>query len=868
MQIITVVDQTAPLLILIEGDTADVSADYANIPPPAILVATDNCTTAVGLVYNQGQDNGPCAAQYNVTRTWTATDCAGNTTQVVQVITVNFTLTPGTIAANQSICTGAIPAPLTNTNAGSGYNTTTYRWEVKTDLNGTWSTIPGATGPTYTPGALTDTTFYRRFLVVTLPGNTICESVPSNVVAIIVSPATPVSVLITSLDLEVCSGESITFLATVTNGGVNPTYIWKKNGVTVATLTGTNLYTTGALVFPGDDNAVFTVEIIPGNDVTCPSPVPAISNGLEVQIIEVVLPVLTLSANQTLICPGETVNFTLMVTNAAFNSSLIIWEVNSMVVAQGIGLSTYSSSSLPNGAMVKATIIPLLHPCPAQATVMSNIIIITHKPLAVPSVSITASANPICPGSSVIFTATPVNGGISPSYQWMKNNITVGTNSPTYTDGNLQNGDVITVILTPSAEICPVPLTATATPVTITLYPSPVVTITGLASAYCQNAAAVVLAGTPAGGTFTIDGNAATQFNPAALSIGAHLVQYTATDVNGCSGSTIQTVVVQQLIVANAGPDQTAGSPTFTMAANTAAPGMGMWTVVSGNVTISNPSSPTTTVTITSGTGAVLRWTITNGACVTFDDVMISLTGIKVQLRAFLQGAYAPDLGKMRDILRMANLVPTTSPYGTGHTTTAAVLAVTGDNAIVDWVKVEIRDAMDHTLILATTSALIQRDGDVVAMDGVSTVPFTSILPGNYFVAIKHRNHLGILTANAIALTLTPPLYDFTLSLTSAFTDPMYMNAPMVLMTGKYCMWGGDVNGDAIVRYTGPSNDNTALLQGCLGGNPALVISNVYSNCDLNMNGNIRYSGPSNDNSFLLQTVLGGNSALILFQHF
>jgi hypothetical protein len=153
-------------------------------------------------------------------------------------------------------------------------------------------------------------------------------------------------------------------------------------------------------------------------------------------------------------------------------------------------------------------------------------------------------------------------------------------------------------------------------------------------------------------------------------------------------------------------------------------------------------------------------------------------------------------------------------------------------------------------------------------VDGVSTVPFNLIAPGNYFVAIKHRNHLGIMTANAIPLTIASPLYNFTLSATAAFKNPMVTNNPMALMIGRYCMWGGDVNGDAIVRYSGLSNDNTALLQGCLGGNPALVIPNIYSNCDLNMNGNVRYSGPSNDNTFLLQTILGSNAALILSQHF
>ena len=69
-----------------------------------------------------------------------------------------------------------------------------------------------------------------------------------------------------------------------------------------------------------------------------------------------------------------------------------------------------------------------------------------------PVVSIAAApAGPICTGAPVTFTATPVDGGTGPTYQWKKNNVNVGSNSPVYTDNALNNGDIISVEMVSNA---------------------------------------------------------------------------------------------------------------------------------------------------------------------------------------------------------------------------------------------------------------------------------------------------------------------------------------------------------------------------------------------------------------------------------
>lgn len=100
---------------------------------------------------------------------------------------------------------------------------------------------------------------------------------------------------------------------------------------------------------------------------------------------------------------------------------------------------------------------------------MTGSVNITVNPNVTPSVSITANpGNTILLSTSVTFTAVPVNGGASPSYQWKKNGNNVGTNQTTYTDAGLVSGDIITCVLTSNAA-CASPTTATSNSITMTV---------------------------------------------------------------------------------------------------------------------------------------------------------------------------------------------------------------------------------------------------------------------------------------------------------------------------------------------------------------------------------------------------------------
>jgi hypothetical protein len=235
---------------------------------------------------------------------------------------------------------------------------------------------------------------------------------------------------------------------------------------------------------------------------------------------------------------------------------------------------------------------------------------------------------------------------------------------------------------------------------------------------------------------------------------------------------------------------------------------------------------------------------------------------VLVAVKAFLEGPYDPATGLMNDGLRALGLVPTTEPYsglgyvhvgGGGETTTPVVLATTGSDAVVDWVVLEVRDMLDPSVVLASRSALLQRDGDVVDTDGISPVSF-STSAGDRYVALRHRNHLGVMTAVPFVLSNSLLQLDLSSSLEETFGI-----ASRRSITGAFptqALWMGDVNGDDAIRYTGSFNDRDPVLFVIGGSVPTNTVGGYHSE-DVNLDGTVKYTGENNDRDPILQAVGG-----------
>ena len=178
----------------------------------------------------------------------------------------------------------------------------------------------------------------------------------------------------------------------------------------------------------------------------------------------------------------------------------------------------------------------------------------------------------------------------------------------------------------------------------------------------------------------------------------------------------------------------------------------------------------------------------------------------------------------------------------------ANVLAVTGNNAITDWVLVELRDAATGTTVLLRQPALVQRDGDIVALDGTSALQLPA-LPDNYRVVVRHRNHLGAMTSTAYALSNAPTAVD----LTSAATITWGTNARNTV-GGVQVLWSGETLRNGQLTYTGSSNDRDPILV-AVGSTTPNNVDTGYRTQDVNMDGSTTYTGSGNDRDPILVNV-------------
>lgn len=265
--------------------------------------------------------------------------------------------------------------------------------------------------------------------------------VMTNSLTIASQPIVDMEVTVVANVTTACEGEEITFTATASNAGNNPTYQWMING----TAAGENQATfmTSSL----NENDEVTCQVT--SDELCLTNNVAVSASTSINFTAQVTPAVSVQANQLSICEGDSASFIAQISNGG-STPEIQWFLNEVAVGTGgltLNLPTFSSGDMVSVEVVSSSA------CATTEPVLSTPISTDVNALSEVSISVESSADFYCEGDTLSFSAIAENEGENPVYQWLVNGGTVQNNTPFFAADNLTNSDLVTCRIT-SSEAC------------------------------------------------------------------------------------------------------------------------------------------------------------------------------------------------------------------------------------------------------------------------------------------------------------------------------------------------------------------------------------------------------------------------------
>lgn len=339
--------------------------------------------------------------------------CVSNLTATSSTITLtrNAYLTPSVTATVDD--TTAFPGQTltftaTPTNGGSG---ATYQWFVD------GSVVNGQSAATYVTNGLS-VGAHTVYAVLTPSGGNNCYSpttATSNNVTLTVDGSactgTPNTGTTNATTTNVCNGSSTTLSLTGLGTTTNISYNWQTSttqggtytsvGVTTATFTPTNI--TSALWYRCNvtcDNSNSSTPSTPIQITVTANQTPSVSIG-----------------STTTVCAGTSVTLTATPTFGGATPTYSWYKVGTASPVQTGASATYTSLSINDGDQFYV-VMTSNYACVTSATATSNTVTQNMTANVAASVSIANPVNPSCAGTSITFTATPTNGGATPTYQW------------------------------------------------------------------------------------------------------------------------------------------------------------------------------------------------------------------------------------------------------------------------------------------------------------------------------------------------------------------------------------------------------------------------------------------------------------------
>ena len=389
-----------------------------------------------------------------------------------------------------------------------------------------------------------------------------------------------------------------------------------------------------------------------------------------------------------------------------------------------------------------------------------NAIVSELSNLAV-SANIVAAQNPVTSGSSVTFTATAINGGTNPAYQWYVNNLTVGNNSNQFTYIP-SNSDTIKCVVT-SNEICAINNPAISNLITMTVNQPLVVSVN-------------------LGDSITAEQNT-NVYVPLNFS---NLINIGSMDLKIEFDSTVLSFVNLDSLVAEA-----SGVLYNVTSTNTKYKILNISWLAQGTSGVNIPNSKffsmkflfkggETNLTFKTNLCEIADW---NGDLIniTYNDTKIKDNLKTINLTLFIEGLFnGVNMNAAQD--EMGN------HFG---------------SEVADQINVELHNNFDPSIIEATLT------NQNLSVDGNCKLTVPSTLNSSYYIVIKHRNSISIWSALPISFSASVVNYNFTTASTQAYGDNLKEVATTV-----YAIYTGDVNQDEVVDLSDLVAMDTDLTNG------------------------------------------------------
>jgi len=205
----------------------------------------------------------------------------------------------------------------------------------------------------------------------------------------------------------------------------------------------------------------------------------------------------------------------------------------------------------------------------------------------------------------------------------------------------------------------------------------------------------------------------------------------------------------------------------------------------------------------------------------------VSESTTSVNAKVFLEGPYSA--GTMSTSLRTLGKIPLLQPYSVSpwnYNGSEQVASIPAN--VTDWVLVELRTGTAASTKVASRAGFLKNNGLITDLDGNGLLNFPGVSAGNYYIVIRHRNHIPVMSAAPVALAAASVLYDF-----STGSAKVYGGANGYKIIDPGLSRWGMISGDATNEGSIYINDYTDVWV------PSFGLSGTYTRADFNMDGNV-----------------------------